>query len=63
VVPLVSFLDFPDASKFDGHDMLASSRISVPHFHVIDEYAKSALFLLAESQAPVRNKGELIGER
>jgi hypothetical protein len=47
VVPLVSFLDFPDANKFDGHDMLASSRISVPHFHVIDEYAKSALFLLA----------------
>jgi hypothetical protein len=23
-VPLVSFLDFPDAGKFDGNDMLAT---------------------------------------
>jgi len=57
-VPLVSFLDFPDASKFDGHDMLACEGTSVPHFDVMDEYAKSALFLLQ----PFINKGELIAE-
>lgn len=45
-VPLVSFLDFPDAGKFDGNDMLDHKGMSAAHFRIMDQYSKSALFLL-----------------
>jgi len=56
VVPMVSFQDFPDASKFGGRDLLVDDGVLPEHLGVMNEYAKSAVFLLKH----FHNKDELV---
>jgi len=56
VVPMLSFQDFPDASKFGGRDLLDNVGVPPEHFCAMNEYAKSALFLLK----PFRDKDDLV---